>query len=178
MNDPARETGIAIRPMTKADLPAIALINERAFAAHGRTASFDEIRAAGVDTVSLVAEVGGRLAGQILFSPVRLETAAGPVAGMGLGQLAVDPDYQNQGVGTRLGHAGIEILRERACPFVIVIGHAAYYPRFGFEPGSLHGIRCQWEGIPDPTFMVMFPTGNPSGDAKNAFRGMAFFEGL
>ncbi len=55
---------------------------------------------------------------------------------MGLAQLAVRPEHQSQGIGTRLGNAGIEILRAEGCRYIVVIGHAGYYPRFGFEPGS------------------------------------------
>lgn len=40
------------------------------------------------------------------------------------------------------------------CPFCIVVGHAGYYPRFGFARGSLHGLRCQWDKVPDASFMV------------------------
>jgi putative acetyltransferase len=42
----------------------------------------------------------------------------------------------------------------RRCPFVVVVGHPEYYPRFGFEPASAHGLVSQWEGIPDEAFMV------------------------
>ena len=36
----------------------------------------------------------------------------------------------------------------------VVLGHPEYYPRFGFEPASVHGLASQWEGVPDATFMV------------------------
>ena len=52
-------------------------------------------------------------------------------------------------------HAGIRGLKERRCPFVIVLGHAGYYPRFGFERASHYAIRSQWEGVPDEAFMVL-----------------------
>ena len=42
------------------------------------------------------------------------------------------------------------------CPFIIVLGHPEYYPRFGFERASLYGIKCQWEGIPDDAFMILW----------------------
>jgi len=42
------------------------------------------------------------------------------------------------------------------CPFVIVLGHPEYYPRFGFERALLYGIKCQWEGIPDDAFMILW----------------------
>ena len=36
-----------------------------------------------------------------------------------------------------------------------MLGHPDYYPRFGFEPASKHGIRCQWDGVPDEAFMIL-----------------------
>jgi putative acetyltransferase len=38
---------------------------------------------------------------------------------------------------------------------VIVLGHPGYYPRFGFERASAHGLASQWEGVPDEAFMVL-----------------------
>jgi len=47
------------------------------------------------------------------------------------------------------------MLLDRRCPFVIVVGHPGYYPRFGFEPASKHNLRSQWEGVPDEAFMIL-----------------------
>ena len=74
---------------------------------------------------------------------------------MGLAPMAVLPDYQHQGIGSQLVTSGLEILRQRNCPYVVVLGHPEYYPRFGFVPASRHGIVCQWEGVPDGAFMVL-----------------------
>jgi putative acetyltransferase len=38
---------------------------------------------------------------------------------------------------------------------VVVVGHPAYYPRFGFERASAHGLSSQWPGVPDTAFMVL-----------------------
>jgi putative acetyltransferase len=54
-----------------------------------------------------------------------------------------------------LVEAGIDALRERNCPFIIVVGHPEYYPRFGFVPASWHGLSCQWEDVPVEAFMVL-----------------------
>ena len=59
------------------------------------------------------------------------------------------PERQRQGIGSRLVRRGLDVLRERGCPFVVVVGHPEYYPRFGFEPASLHGLASQWPGVPD-----------------------------
>ena len=95
-----------------------------------------------------MAEDGGEVAGHILFTPVDLATTGGVVRGYGLAPMAVRPDRQRRGIGSRLVHAGLARLREAGAPFVIVIGHPGYYPRFGFTPASRHGRRCQWPDIP------------------------------
>jgi putative acetyltransferase len=74
--------------------------------------------------------------------------------GMALAPMAVLPEYQRQGIGSALLRTGIEKLKKRQCPFIIVLGHAEYYPRFGFEPASRYGIRSEWE-VPDDAFMIL-----------------------
>ena len=165
---------VDIRPQQPEDLEAIASINAAAFAEHGGTASFDRFREERTDIISLVAESGGKLLGHVLFSPVILDTPDGPVNGMGLGQLAVDPAHQTQGIGTELSETGLAQLRETGCPFVIVIGHAKYYPRFGFEIGAKNGFICQWEGIPDDSFMVLFL----DESRRSELAGTARFDGV
>ena len=76
------------------------------------------------------------------------------MVGMGLAPMAVLPYRQRQGIGSRLVRHGLDILRTRRCPFVVVVGHPDYYPRFGFERASTRGVRCQWEGVPDEAFMI------------------------
>jgi putative acetyltransferase len=49
----------------------------------------------------------------------------------------------------------LDIIKEAKHPFVIVLGHPTYYPRFGFVPASLYGIRSEYENVPDEAFMVL-----------------------
>ena len=156
---------VTIRREQPDDIAAVRAINEVAFVPHtplekelGRSAEagiVDSIRSACPDVVSLVAVDAGRIVGHIFFSPVILSTAAGAVQGMGLAPMAVLPERQRQGIGSLLVQAGIDAMRERGCPFVIVVGHPEYYPRFGFVPASQHGLSCQWDGVPDEAFMVL-----------------------
>ncbi|MEW8496561.1 MAG: N-acetyltransferase, partial [Candidatus Thiodiazotropha taylori] len=74
--------------------------------------------------------------------------------GMGLAPMAVLPSHQGEGIGTRLVRYGLDYLRDADCPFVIVLGHPDYYPRFGFELASKYQIHSQWEGVPDDAFMI------------------------
>jgi putative acetyltransferase len=71
---------------------------------------------------------------------------------MGLAPLAVHPDHQNQGIGSRLVRAGLDACRDLKRDVVFVLGHPEYYPRFGFEPASEHGLR--FNGAELRSFMV------------------------
>jgi GNAT superfamily N-acetyltransferase len=75
------------------------------------------------------------------------------VEGAGLGPMAVLPGFQRMGTGSKLIVEGTRRLRARRCPFIVVLGHPKYYPRFGFVPASRHSIRCQW--VPDEAFMLL-----------------------
>ena len=146
---------ITIRKEKPSDLPAVRKINEAAFGQPAEADIIDAIRAACADTLSLVAVSDDQLVGHIFFSPVAIEAENRTVVGMGLAPMAVPPEHQHEGIGSRLIKAGLDALGQTACPYVVVLGHPDYYPRFGFAPASAHNIRCQWDGIPDEAFMVL-----------------------
>ena len=146
---------VTVRAEERGDIAAVRAVNEKAFGQPSEANLADSLRTACPDAVSLVAVSDGEVVGHILFTPVRIQGGKGKTQGMGLAPMAVVPERQRQGIGSQLVEAGLEILRERDCPFVIVVGHPEYYPRFGFVPGSQHGLTCQSEGIPDDVFMVL-----------------------
>ena len=146
---------LSIRQEQAEDLSAIRAVNEQAFNQPEEADIVDQLRALGDSVLSLVATRNDEIVGHILFSPVTIEKNDDVVDGMGLGPMAVLPDFQGQRIGSALVEAGIRTLRDRFCPFVVVLGHPQYYPRFGFEPASRHGITCQWEEVPDDTFMAL-----------------------
>jgi putative acetyltransferase len=100
------------------------------------------------------ADDAGRVVGHILLTPTAVESGEKVIQGMALDPMAVLPERQREGIGTRLVKNGLSVLHNRSSPFAIVLGHPDYYPRFGFEPASRYGIRCQWERVPDEAFMI------------------------
>ena len=86
-----------------------------------------------------------------MYSPLSID---GKFEGAALGPMAVLPQCQRRGIGSRLIEAGNRKLKDDGCPFIIVVGHADYYPRFGFKPASEHGIKCEWD-VPDNVFMLL-----------------------
>lgn len=140
---------IEIRDEQPGDIAAIREVNRQAFGQDDEGRIVDALRDNGAATVSLVAAKRGVVVGHIMFSPLSI----GPATGVGLGPMAVAPSHQRQGIGSRLVQAGIERLRTSGCPFVVVIGHADFYPRFGFQPAAAHGVTCEWD-VPPEVFMV------------------------
>jgi putative acetyltransferase len=142
-----------IRLETPGDAARVRMVNELAFGRPAEADLVEALREACATALALVAE-DAVVVGHILFTPVVVQSAGRRIAGMGLAPLAVLPERQRQGVGSALVGRGLQILRERGCPFVVVVGHPAYYPRFGFERASAHGLASQWPAIRDAAFMV------------------------
>jgi putative acetyltransferase len=145
---------LEVRPEKPEDTSQVRHINTLAFGQPVEADLVEKLRQECPDSLSLVAE-GDAVVGHILFTPVVIESAGRRIVGMGLAPMAVPPDRQRQGIGSQLVRHGLDILRERGCPFTVVVGHPEYYPRFGFERASLHGLASQWEGVPDAAFMVL-----------------------
>jgi putative acetyltransferase len=143
-----------IRLERPADAPVIRQVNELAFGQPAEADLVERLRQACGDAVSLVAVDDG-IVGHILFTPVVVEGGGRRVVGMGLAPMAVHPDWQRRGIGSQLVRSGMDIVRERGYPFVVVVGHPEYYPRFGFDRASAHGLTSQWEGMPDASFTVV-----------------------
>ena len=145
---------ISIRLEEAIDHDMVRAINLAAFEGGPEADLVDILRSSCAEHLSLVAEDGGEVIGHILFTPVTIEGPTGGAEGMGLAPMAVTPARHRCGVGSQLVRHGLEVLQKRSCPFVVVLGHPEYYPRFGFELASAFGLRSQWEGVPDEAFMV------------------------
>lgn len=143
-----------IRSEQPQDVPGIREVNRQAFGREEEGAVVDKLRENCNDILSLVALAEDKVVGHIFFSPAVIEWENGSLEGSGLAPLAVLPDCQRQGIGSALVKAGLAKVEEAACPFVILIGHPEYYPRFGFEPASKFGIKSEWE-VPDEPFMIL-----------------------
>lgn len=146
---------VEIRLEQPKDIDEIRLLNYKAFGQHEEGRIVDKVRKSCIGILSLVAISNNKIVGHIMFSPVTIETHEGVIEGMGLAPMAVLPELQNKGIGSKLVKEGLRIIRNTTCPFVIVLGHEKYYPRFGFQRASKYGLKSQWEGIPDEAFMAM-----------------------
>jgi len=142
-----------IRSEKPEDIPAIRIVNERAFGGAAEADLVDALRRNGKATISLVADDDGRVVGHILFSLITIETSERELVGVGLAPMSVIPERQNQRIGSLLVEEGLRRCREEGHRFVVVLGHPGYYPRFGFVPASRFNIKSEYN-ITDEVFMV------------------------
>ena len=143
---------IYIRIETGSDRAAIREIHKDAFGTELEAILVDQLRAQGHAKLSLVAEINGVLVGHILFSAMNIKTESEAVTALALAPLSVRPEWQRQGVGTQLVKEGLRQCRMDGHRIVLVVGHAAYYPRFGFSRSLAEPISSPYSG---ETFMAL-----------------------
>jgi putative acetyltransferase len=143
---------LAIRAERPENHAAIRRVHELAFRQVDEADLVEALRAAGdhVPRLCLVAVDGDDVVGHIFFSEARLDTGV-PV--LALAPMGVLPDRQRQGVGSVLMREGLRRAAATDFPLVVVVGHADYYPRFGFERGEDHGVACPFP-VPAEAWMV------------------------
>jgi putative acetyltransferase len=143
-----------VRAEQDKDWAAVHAVNVSSFETPSEANLVDALREQAQPVVSLVAEDdSGAIAGHIMFSPVSLPGHPG-LKVMGLAPMAVAPEHQRKGIGSALVRAGLEQCRQLGFVAVVVLGHAAYYPRFGFSPSTRFGIGCEYD-VPEDVFMAM-----------------------
>ena len=146
-----------IRPATEEDQPAIRAVHDAAF---GGTLEGDiaaALRASGEERISLVASGGEAIVGHVVLSEGRLGEA--PV--LCLGPIGVLPAHQGGGTGSALMRAALAAAAESDAGLVVLVGHPAYYPRFGFEPARALGLACKWD-LDEPWMAMRLPRYDPA----------------
>ncbi|MEJ2729070.1 MAG: N-acetyltransferase [Deltaproteobacteria bacterium] len=143
-----------LRKETVADVEAITEVTIAAFKNHpisNHTEQFiiNALRDANALTISLVAEIDGRVVGHIAFSPVIISD--GTKDWYGLGPVSVLPEYQKQGIGKSLINEGLSLLKDMGGKGCALVGEPNYYKRFGFKnyPELIH------DGVPQEVFLAL-----------------------
>lgn len=141
------------RAETGADVPAVREIELAAFDTPLEADLVDALRtdAAWIDGLSVVAgDRDGRLVGHALLTRCHI----GDTPALCLGPVAVLPAHQRTGAGAAAIRAALEAAKDQGERFVTVLGHPAYYPRFGFTRASAHGITIALD-VPDEALMAL-----------------------
>jgi len=163
---------ITIRQETPGDHAAVFALTKAAFAGtwHADGDEQDLVERlrkcdAFIPKLSLVAVIGGEIIGHIMFTRITIDGADA----ICLAPVSVLPEYQKQGIGSALIRRGHELATEMGFGVCLVVGHEDYYPRFGYEIASKHGITQPFPA-PDECVMVRF-----LNDAGKSITGSAVF---
>lgn len=110
-----------------------------------------------IPELSLVAEIDGKIVGFIMFSKAYLGTKTV----LALAPLGVLPEFQGQGIGSRLVEEGHKIGRDLGYDYSIVLGDDRYYSKFAYRPSEEFGIYSPFD-VPREYFMACKLRANPS----------------
>jgi epoxide hydrolase-like predicted phosphatase len=171
----ASDPAIIVRLERPDDAAGVRRVHEAAFGQPAEADLVESLRASGelVPELCLVAERGGEVIGHIAFSRARLDS--GDVV-LALAPVGVLPEHQGAGAGSALNRAALERAAATELPLVVVLGHAGYYPRFGFEPAEPLGVRAPFD-VPDENWMALrLPAYRPS--ARGTLRYAAAFDAV
>jgi putative acetyltransferase len=143
-----------IRNETISDIAAISEVTVAAFknlpiSNHTEQYIINALRNANALTISLVAEINGKVVGHIAFSPVTISECS--LNWYGIGPVSVLPEYQRQGIGKALIREGLSLLKAQGGQGCALVGDPNYYKRLGFRniPDLIH------EGIPQEVFLAL-----------------------
>jgi putative acetyltransferase len=136
---------VNIRAARRSDHGAIARVVTAAFGQPDEAAIIDRVRGEGAALCELVAVEAELIVGHALFSRMRVKPEGFFAA---LGPLAVAPGRQGCGIGGALTVAGLDELRQLGVDAVVVLGHPAYYPRWGFSPQAAALLASPYAGRP------------------------------
>lgn len=157
------------RTETGADIPAVREIDLAAFETPLEADLVDALRTdpAWIDGLSVVTtDQDGTLVGHALLTRCHIDDTPA----LCLGPVAVRPDHQKSGAGSAAIRAALDAAKDVGEHFVTVLGHPAYYPRFGFIRASTHGIGITLD-VPDEAMMALTLDADhplPSGTVRYA----------
>lgn len=148
---------ITIRCEEEKDFSEVFALNHAAFGEdnEARLVDFLRISESYVPGLSLVATDHEKITGHILFTKIRINTPDGKsIESLSLAPMAVLPEFQHKGIGAALVKEGLQAAKAKGFTSVTVLGHANYYPKFGFEKAAKYSIFPPFD-VPEDNFMII-----------------------
>ena len=141
-----------IRDATASDFAAIRQVVRHAFGQDDEANLVEQLRADGDALVELVAASDIAIQGHILYSPLAIERDGQTLQAAALAPVSVLPAFQRKGIGGALIRAGNARCAALGLDAIIVLGHADYYPQFGFSAAVAESLEAPFSG---PHFMAL-----------------------
>ena len=148
---------LVVRPESTNDHEDVRRVHEQAFGDSERVPNLvDALRTAKAPLapLALVATVDGRVVGHVMLSACRLDALPRLVDVFSLSPLGVVPEFQRQGIGTRLVAHALEEASRQGVPLVFLEGSPRYYGERGFSDATEIGFRPPTLRYPPGAFQV------------------------
>ena len=146
-----------MRPESTEDLEDVRGVHAQAFGDGDRVPTLvDALRAAKAPLapLSLVATIGDKVVAHVMLSACRLDALPRLVDVFSLSPLGVLPEFQGQGIGTRLVASALAEADGQGVPLVFLEGSPYYYGPRGFSDATESGFRPPTLRYPPGTFQV------------------------
>lgn len=141
-----------IREVTPSDYPAIRAVLRHAFAEADEADLVEQLRDDDDAILELVAANEIAIIGHIMLSRLKIEREDETLNAAALAPVSVLPAFQNQGVGAALIEEAVREAAVLDVAAIVVLGHAGYYPRFGFSAAAAARLDAPFFG---PQFMAL-----------------------
>lgn len=152
---------ISIRKETEKDYEISEFVTQEAFKGeehsnHNEKEAVARLRKSDsfISELALVAEVNDKIVGFIMYTKLFIKNDDKEHISLSLAPVAVLPEYQSNKIGSKLIYESLKIAKEIGYKSVIVVGHEKFYPRFGFRPASIWGLKPSFE-VPHESFMAL-----------------------
>lgn len=138
-----------IRPAAPDDAADITALTDAAFGTPEEAQIITQLAQDGDSLASLVAHNDREILGHIQFFKVWVDEAD---IACGLGPVSAHPDVQKRGIGAGLIRFGLTLMEGAGRSHCFLLGHADYYPKFGFSAELAAAFESPWPG---PHFMAL-----------------------
>lgn len=135
---------VKVRQENQSDADGIAVVVQCAFGGEAEARMVAAVRDSKsfIPELSLVAEIGDRLAGHILLFRAHLDREGKLQEVLALAPMSVVPSQSHRGIGSALLEAATTKATDLGYKAIVIIGHPNYYRRFDFERADKWGVRC------------------------------------
>ncbi|MEQ1752624.1 MAG: N-acetyltransferase [Micropepsaceae bacterium] len=141
-----------VRHFEPADQTQVRNVIAQAFQQTGEAELVDTLRCRSEMLLELVATSSNRIFGHISFSRLSAQSGVESLRACALAPLAVSPESQFSGIGSRLVTIGMDELKSRRIQLLVVLGDPQYYERFGFSVKRAAALATRYSG---PHLMAM-----------------------
>lgn len=107
-----------------------------------------------ITELSLVAEEDNQILGHILLTKIKIKGNHEETESLALAPVSVLPKHQGRGIGGELIQKAHQIAENLGYQSIVLLGHAQYYPRFGYTEAHAFGISLPFD-VPKENAMVL-----------------------